>query len=750
MRLIINNGENPTMSIQHAKLPLVAAILAALSSVAQADKPQTFTLDQVTVAATLSEQSLDEVASAVAVVNSEAMANSLSNNIADALRYQPGIAVRDTGRFGSGGFNIRGADENQVKIVIDGVDQAKSFTPGGDFQRANRIFFDVESLKRIEVVKGPSSSLYGSSAIGGVVVMTTKDAADFLRAEGDDTAGLAKAGYSGKTKGQHSTLSVANRSGKLESLLIYTHRSSDETETTGNVGGEGENRTQANPENNSSDNLLAKFGYQADDAHRLGLTLENFESKHSSELFSKNEYNDYSAYFGPGQFLEYADSRTEDELNRTRISLDHQWQANTAAFDKLQWSLSQQTTESHQKSFDLVNASAMVRSMFRLDDGPRVKDYSHEEKNLQLAATFSKNLGNHQLTYGFSSEQTEFNNQTNTIYLDGSAPTEIGRYVPFIDASSYGVFTQVQLRLMNDQLTLTPSLRYDSFEANPEADARYTETLEAHDSSNLSFGLGSVYEINDQLSLFAQYAQGFKAPDLYHLYYERDGGNYLTMSNPDLEAEESDSFELGVRLNNTLGQLELSAFYNAYDNYIESRFVHDNAPYTNGVTQNQNIADATIKGVELRSTLYLDEAFGAPLGLALETSIAYADGEGSNADEGDTPLESIAPLTAVFGLSYTSPNNNWGSSLDWTLVAAKEQKELADETNLATDGYGVVDVSAYYQPTEAITLRAGVYNLSDKQYWVYEDVRGIDADKAGLERYTQPGRNLSVSVNYAF
>jgi len=738
------------MRIHHAKLPLAAAIVAGLSSFAHADKPQTFTLDQVTVAATLSEQNLDEVASSVAVVNSDAINNSLSTNIKEALRYQPGISVRDTGRFGSGGFNIRGADENQVKIVIDGVDQAKSFTPGGDFQRANRIFFDVESLKQIEVVKGPSSSLYGSSAIGGVVAMTTKDAADFLKAEGDDTAGSLKAGYDGKTQGQHTTASIANRSGKLESLLIYTHRSSDETETAGNVGGEGENRTQANPENNNSDNLLAKFEYQANDTHRIGLTFENFESSHSSELLSKNEYNDYSNYFGPGQFLEYADSRTEDELERTRISIDHQWQADLAAFDELQWSLSQQTTESHQKTLDTLNASAMVEQMFRLSSGPRVKDYSHEEKSLQLSATFSKALGKHQLTYGFSTEQTEFDNQINTLYPDGNAADEAGRYVPFVDASSYGVFIQDQVSLLNDQLTLTPSLRYDSFEATPETDARYTETLKAHDSSNLSFGLGGVYSINDQLSLFAQYAQGFKAPDLYDLYYERDGGNYFTMSNPDLEAEESDSFEFGVRLNNNLGQLEVTAFYNAYDNYIESRFVHDNAPYINGVTQAQNIAEATIKGIELRSTLFLDEALGAPLGLALETSIAYADGEGSNGDEGDTPLESIAPLTAVFGLNYTSPNNTWGSSLDWTLVAAKEQKDLADDTKMTTGGYGVVDVSAYFQPTEAITLRAGVYNLTDKKYWVYEDVRGLDADKAGLDRYSQSGRNLSVSANYAF
>jgi hemoglobin/transferrin/lactoferrin receptor protein len=482
----------------------------------------------------------------------------------------------------------------------------------------------------------------------------------------------------------------------------------------------------------------------------LGLTLENFESDHSSELLSKNEYNDYSAFFGPGQFLEYADSRTIDELKRTRISVDHQWQADLTAFDDLQWSLSQQTTESHQKTLDTLNASAMVEQMFRLSAGARVKDYSHEEKSLQMSATFSKTLDKHQLTYGFSTEKTDFDNQINTLYTDGQAPDEAGRYVPFVDATSYGLFIQDQVSLLNDQLTLTPSLRYDSFEATPETDALYSESLKAHDSSNLSFGLGGVYSISDQLSLFAQYAQGFKAPDLYNLYYERDGGNYFTMSNPDLEAEESDSFEFGVRLNNNLGQLEVTAFYNAYDNYIESRFVHDNAPYTNGVTQAQNIAEATIKGLELRSTLYLDEALGAPLGLALETSIAYADGEGSNGDEGDTPLASIAPLTAVFGLNYTSPNNNWGSSLDWTLVAAKEKEDLADSTNMATGGYGTVDLSAYYQPTEALTLRAGLYNLTDKKYWVYEDVRGFDADKAGLDRYTQPGRNLGLSANYAF
>ena len=70
------------------------------------------------------------------------------------------------------------------------------------------------------------------------------------------------------------------------------------------------------------------------------------------------------------------------------------------------------------------------------------------------------------------------------------------------------------------------------------------------------------------------------------------------------------------------------------------------------------------------------------------------------------------------------------------------------DDKFATPGYGLVDLTAYYKPHKDVTINAGVFNIADKQYWVWDDVRHTTASDPGLNRYTQPGRNYSVSVKW--
>ncbi len=726
------------------------------------DKPQTFNLNRVTVAATLTEQRVGEVASSVSVIDSESLERQGARDIRDAVRYQPGVEVGSSNRFGLKGFNIRGKDENDVKLVIDGVDQAKSFLPGGDFQRAGRSSFDIDAMKQIDIVKGPASSLYGSSAIGGVVAFTTKDPADFLNTSGDDSAVTFKAAHTSVDQGNHASISLANRHGKLESLLVYSRRDFHERDNQGNTGGEGgeggegDSRTERNPADNHSQNILAKLQYQLNDQHRIGLTLEDFRSETDSQLLSENEFNDYSTYFGPGSFIAYTGKRADDSNQRRRISVEHQWQAGLAAFDKMSWSLGQQDSQNNHKTYDNVSASTNVAMMFRLNEGARLKDYQHDEDSLQLNAQFDKSLANHRITYGLNIERVEISNQTNTHYLQASADSEIGRYVPRVEGENYGLFIQDQISLLDDKLQLIPSIRYDRYRAEPSTDSRFEIELADHDSGKFSLGLGAVYQFSDSLSGFAQYGQGFKAPELYHLYYQRDGGSYLNLANPDLKPEENNAFEIGLRSQSTLGNLEVAAFYNDYDNYIEQRQLHSNAPYTGGVSQFVNIAEARIKGLEARAEIWLDQLAGAPLGSSLQFALAYAEGEGKTDGASSQAIDSIAPLTANISLNYDAPDDRWGSALQLTLVDNKDRSDIAErddgETQVANHGYGVIDLTGYYNINESLRLQAGLYNLTDKKYSQWDDLRGktVEDDLAYIDRYSQPGRNASVSINYIF
>lgn len=107
-------------------------------------------------------------------------------------------------------------------------------------------------------------------------------------------------------------------------------------------------------------------------------------------------------------------------------------------------------------------------------------------------------------------------------------------------------------------------------------------------------------------------------------------------------------------------------------------------------------------------------------------------------------------LKAVIGLGYDAPSERWGSILNWTLVKSKDDNDLSEDTLFETGGYGILDLTAYYKPTSTLTFRGGIFNLTDKEYIVYEDVRGLSESTTESDLYTQPGRNFTMSASYSF
>ncbi len=148
------------------------------------------------------------------------------------------------------------------------------------------------------------------------------------------------------------------------------------------------------------------------------------------------------------------------------------------------------------------------------------------------------------------------------------------------------------------------------------------------------------------------------------------------------------------------------------------------------------------------------DSFGAPEGLYTRGSLAYLYGR--NNDTGQ-PLNSINPLTGVFGLGYDQ--NTYGGLLNWTLVKRKTRVDTSNyyapdgANRFKTPGFGLVDLTGYYKVAQDVTVSGGLYNLADKKYWLWDDVRGYDSvgeagatAPANLDRLTQPGRNFAVNV----
>ena len=746
------------------KSQLATAVMAVIASAAQAQEaPKTSPalMNQVTVSATRTERQLDDIASSVSVMTAEEAEKQMIRNIRDLVKYEPGVEVSDGGRFGLGGFNVRGMDKNRVKITVDGVDQAKAF--GYEkFIQSQRNFFDLDTMKQVDIVKGPASTMHGSDAIGGVVAFTTNDPADYLKAQGDDTYASIKAGYSSADSSNNQTMSLANRTGDLESLLTYSRGGGSEMKNYGGGNdGLGAGRETTDPQNVKNQSVLGKLQYQVNDANRIGFTGEWTDGQ--SDIV---EYSSYGSSTNgmPGET--YGDFRANDATTRHRIGIFHEWDAGNTLFDDMRWSLNWQDSQSHQVS-DVERRSILGGDTRRLD-------YTYQETSWQFDTTFNKEVfmgsTDHLFTYGFNYENKKQDNLNKTYTLTGNNPDTpvVERYAPVATTNQFGLFLQDEISMLNDRLTVTPGIRYDHFSIDTKADPHYQNGKDVGGRSHNSWTgrLGSVYKINDTVSVFGQYSQGFSVPDLFALYFEKtDVPAVQVLANPDLKPERSQSFEAGIRMNNHLGSMEVTAFYNMYDNFIEQVFMNpDKGFFDPQIFQYQNLDDTTIKGIELKGMLWLDEAIGAPEGTRFNGSIAYSHGRGTTTDqEGNKhenePLNSIAPLKAYLGLGYDAPSDIWGSELSLTLVAGKKRNDISNGDSdgsmddhggeqFATAGYGLVDLTTYYKPVQDVTINAGIFNIGDKKYWMWDDVRGYSSNYAGINRLTQPGRNYSISVKW--
>ena len=126
--------------------------------------------EPVVVTATRTEEPLEQTGASVTVVPEEAMRVQEYRAVEQVLRTVPGVQVQTSGSPGKlSTIRIRGANPTQVQVLIDGV-RVKSLT-SGDFDFADLTLDDVE---RIEVLRGPQSTLYGADAIGGVVHVITR------------------------------------------------------------------------------------------------------------------------------------------------------------------------------------------------------------------------------------------------------------------------------------------------------------------------------------------------------------------------------------------------------------------------------------------------------------------------------------------------------------------------------------------------------------------------------------------------
>lgn len=727
-------------------------------------------LQQVTVSATRSAQDVSQVPSTVSVQTREQLDRQNVNSIQDLVRYEPGVSVAGTGqRSGLNGYNIRGIDGERILTQVDGVSIPDSFFYG-PYAQTQRNYVDPEIVKRVEILRGPASVLYGSNAIGGAVSYFTLDPDDIIK-PGKDVGARLKTGYSSADESWLTSATVAGREGDFDGLLHLSQRNGHETETHGGHSGAGLSRTEANPMDVRTTNVLAKLGWNYDDDARLGFTYERYKDDRDQNILSAVGGPFIPGFGGMGY---YKARSGNDTITRERYGINHEFGLDSLVADHVKWSLNYQIANTDQHTEEVYAPPG--RQVLR------TRDTTYKDRqwvfDAQLDKAFSIGATDHLLTYGTTIKHEKITGSrsgTGTCLAVGSGCSAAGAERPadgqvlvsdFPDptVNTYSLFVQDEIRWNN--WTFMPGARYDYTRMEPKFTDEFLRGLEStgtaptsQDDSDkkwhrVSPKFGLTYAFNDNYTWYGQYAEGFRTPtakSMYGKFVNLEEG-YRVEGNPGLEPEKSKSYETGLRGNFDAGNFDVAVFYNKYRDFIDEDAVQSaNLEQT---FQANNIKHATIKGAEVKGRLNLDR-FGAPQGLYTQGSIAYTYGR--NDDTGE-PLNTVNPLKGVFGLGYEQ--QNYGGLLSWTLVKRKTRVDDSSfyspdgaSSKFRTPGYGVLDLTGYYKVTDDVTINAGLYNLTDKKYWQWDSVRSYDGQgeaavtqPANIDRLTMPGRNFGINV----
>ncbi len=724
---------------------LLALSVALAEDAAEPGDPP-LALDTVTVIAGKSERAMRDVPATVTLIDAEQIQETLTRDIKTLVRYEPGVTVgNDPNRFGFSGFSIRGIDGNRVSIEVDGVPVPDGFAIGS-FSHAGRDFVDPDLLKKVEILRGPASTLYGSDALGGVVTFTTRDPSDLLTGRPDGRYFALKSAYYGADESFQGTITTALGSKRVSALVAYTQRDGEETDNRSQ-----EAMSAPNPSDVRAESVLVKVNHGPTD---LGLVFEQRNA---------DRFTDVRSFVGgPGRFASTTRLEGDDRHDRTRLSLDQTLGLRSVFADAATWRVFHQNAETAQDT--LQDRAAGGRTP---DPTRRVRVFELRQESIGGELTLEKTLGGsgaqHALVYGVEATGTRWEEMRDGVEInltDGSRTnTIIGeefpvRDFPISEDMELGLYFQDEITFGSGRLTLIPGIRYEYYDLDPEPDAVFLEdnpglAVAGITESNLSPKLGLLFEVNEHWSVVSQYSRGFRSPPMedVNIGLTIPLFGYVALPNPDLQPETSEGIEAGLRFESAMYDMTVSMYYNEYRDLIESRVNLGVDPATGYLTfQSLNRDRATISGLEYRGHFRLGARYPALDGLTFSSGVAYARGRDETRNE---PLNSVEPLTAVLGLQYQPPQRAWSLELMARLVAGKDEVDQTAGPLFEPPGYGVLDILARYELTRHLTLNAGIFNLADKRYWEWSDVRGLPADDPLIDFYTQPGRHFAVSLRFA-
>jgi outer membrane receptor for ferrienterochelin and colicins len=693
-------------------LPLVAMSFPVFAD--DIDDPE----DIMIVTASSIEQSLKDAPASVSVITAEQLeknAGKAATDLADILEEVAGIS-KAIGTDVSSGAQIRGMPAGYTLILVDG----KRLGSSNGTKSTQQNYFDdlnwipLESIERIEIVRGPMSSLYGSDAMGGVInIITKKNKKEW---GGSLTVGTRQPEGSKNGDTNTYTGTVSGPLGNGFSLRLngsWNKRNADKSDTNSlrwGSGTEGKRRTTYG----------ADLAWDINDNHTLTFTTLQGQEK---------------AIQGVSAAGAAINLRGPSEVKRENYSVDYK---GLFDFGSVKLAAYQNKFENDVKNVRSVDASGTSY----------VRDYTLWNKDTILEGDINipfELIFPQSFTFGAQWLEQKLYNPRSIGANQYSDTTKRDA-----KADSYGIFAENRIDLQ-DNLLLTVGARYDHTDFGNEVTPR-------------AF---LVYHANDYLTFKGGYSEGFKAPTLRQSspgfieesngagcngYADYTGGGCYTTTDGNLKPEKSKSWELGTIFDYEGWNVGATFF----DNRFKDKLATDRIGYITGLSSRYwlkrvNLDTARTQGVEGNINIPLIAEPKGPLLNKLTWRNNFTRMIKAEDTKGvmlvTTPKLSVVSaldwqvnekISAAFSAHYYSKMLGLNSSADH---AARGSTATARIRN----AYTIYGLSGQYRATKNIRFNAGIDNLFDKN-----PVNNATSSTTTGSNYFVPGRTFYASITTSF
>lgn len=713
-----------------------------------AEIPAIYTLPEIVVTATKTEQAPFDVPYAVNAVDAEeARLTGSARSAADALKAVPGVMIQQTSGQQQSPF-IRGFTGYRTLFMVDGVRLNNSVFRDGPIQYFSTI--DPLSIRAYEVVKGPASTLWGSDAIGGAINALTKRRTDYDR-PGLNLNGEVLYRFS---SAEHSNIGRVEVSGNRDSKLGFLMGGS--LKRFGNLVGGTDTGTQANTGYNERD-LDLRVDYHLSEGSTLTLVHQQYTSLDAPRAHRTIFAIPFSGTT-PGKLF----SR---ELDQRRALTYLNWESDEVApqIKKVSATISfqKQTEDQH-----VVKAAKQLNGGFGPGGAYAAAPDSREEfgwdvGTLGLAVNTKSETPIGTLTYGGDVYRDSISSYQRLYDKNGSLEVT-SLQGPIADDSRYtttGFFVQDQFFVVPKRLEATLGGRYTRVKVHAGKIGDPLEDLATPNPiSGLSFDkrwsavattARLLLRVDEQWHVFGGTSQGFRAPSLFDLTGDEQARtSEAQVGNTNLEPEKFASFELGVKTQQQNLDAQVSYFYNKIKNMIirvpTGKYLHDD-PTDDAIIEAKNGGHGFIHGVELDGNYRLDAewvGYGVFTWMDGELSPQFSAADPSKPEVG--PTSRLMPTQVTAGLRWTSLSKQYWADASGTLVKTQNKLSFGDKSDTSrippggTPGYALMGVRAGWRVSKAFTATAGLENIANTDYRVHGS--GVQG----------PGRNAVVNVDYKF